>query len=185
MSVIAAWLSRVSIALSVVALGVVSILPSNVYALGPGDPTIVGTPAVGYPRLVQAWQRQQQVYARLGNMFDRVDQRLQRGQELIDKAKANGKDVTALQAALDAFSAAVKDARPVYESGKGIVASHKGFDADGNVVDAAQALQTVQDMRGKLQEIRDILVGPAKALRDAIQQFRQANHPAAPTPSGA
>lgn len=184
MSSVSAGLSKISMALAVAALGIMTALPVNAYALGSVNPPADATPAASYPRLQQAWQREQQIYTRLGYMFDHVDQRLQHGQQLIDRAKANGKDVTALQAALDALSAAIKEARPVYEGGQGIVSSHKGFDASGNVFDPVQALQTVQDIRSKLQEIRDLLGGPAQAMRDAIQQFRQANHPATPTPSG-
>ncbi len=187
MATIAALISKAWLVVTMAVTGIAGRLPAQHQALVPSGAS--GTPAPqvsttdSYPRLQKAWAREQKVYDRLGKFFDNVDQRIQNGQDRIDKAKANGKDVTALQDALDAFSAAVKQARPIYESANGIVASHQGFDENGNVVDAVKAFQTVLDMRSKLVQIRDIIVPPAKALRQAIQEFRQANPPvAAPTP---
>jgi hypothetical protein len=182
MSTIAVWLSKAWLAVAVAAVGVFLPFPAQGSMHGTTEIALDSTPAPSNERLQNAWQREQTIYARLGRFFDQADGRLAKAQELIDKAKGNGKDVSALQAALDAFSAAVKDARPIYEGGKGIVAAHKGFDSSGNVVDAGQALQTVLDMRTKLKDVRDMLVGPGKALRDAVRAFRQANHPSA-TPS--
>ncbi len=62
--------------------------------------------------------------------------------------------------------------------------SHAGFDASGNVTDPTQALQTVQGFQSKAAAIRQAGVRDAgKALREAMQAFRQANQPATPAPS--
>ena len=128
-------------------------------------------------RLERVWLRQQTRHDRLGVMFDHVQQRIDRAQQMIDQAKANGKDVAAVQAALDAFSNAIQQARPVYESMQGIISSHQGFDENGNVTDATLAAGTVKNMQEKFQSIRDALSGTAKALREAVREFRQANQP--------
>ena len=94
---------------------------------------------------------------------------------MIDRAKENGKDVSALQAALDAFESAIKEAHPIYEGGKGIINSHQGFDANGKVTDAEKAKETVQAMHDKLQEVKAAMNGTGKALREATRDFRQAN----------
>ena len=146
------------------------------YAQGPLDvptPTAPGVPTED--RLERVWGRQQIAHDRLGVMFDHVEWRLSQGQQLIDRAKANGKDVTAIQNALDAFSQAVQQARPIYESTTGIIAAHQGFDASGQVTDISKAEGTVRDMAEKLREIRSLLRDPAKALRDSIRAFREAN----------
>lgn len=183
MATIAALLSKAWLAVTLALAGVTSALPAPVQELVPSATPAPQTTAASYPRLQQAWAREQTVYGRLGKFFDNIDQRIARGQALIDKASANGRDVSALQAALDAFSAAVKQARPVYESSKGLIASHQGFDDQGGVVDAAKAFQTVLEMRLKLTELRGIVLPPARALRQAIQEFRQANQPiATPAP---
>ena len=178
MSTIAVWVSRAWLILTMAITGVTSALPA-IITQAPG-PSSTGTPAApSDDRLQRAWAREQRVYDRLGRFFDNVDARIERGQQLIDKARARGKDVSALQAALDAFQAAVKQARPTYESINRIVSSHQGFDANGAVVDPVKAFQTVLDMRDKLQEIRTTVVPAAKALRQAIRDFRLANRPAA------
>ncbi len=122
-------------------------------------------------RLERVWARQLRHYERFGRANEFVD----RVQLLIDRAKANGKDVSAVQSALDAFKAALKNAQPIYESTKGIVNSHQGFDDNGKVTDPALAQETVLAMHAKFKEIRDALNGTGKALRDAIKAFRAAN----------
>lgn len=181
MSTIAAWVSKAWLVITLAVVGLATVVPANVYALVPAD---TGTPpAPTYPGLQRAWAREQAVYARMGRFFTNVDQRIFRAQQLIDKARANGKDVGALQAALDAFRAAVKQARPTYESINGIVSSHQGFDASGAVVDPVKAFQTVLDMRARIMEVRQAVVPAAQALRQAIQEYRAANPPTAtPTP---
>lgn len=130
---------------------------------------------VSNERLERIWARQLRLYERLGNGFDRSDAFVERVQELIDRASENGKDVSAVQAALDAFEEATKDAHPVYESGKGIVNSHQGFDENGKVMDPAKARETVRVMGEKLKEIKDAMDGTGRALREAIKAFREAN----------
>ncbi len=184
MSRIAVWLSRAAMGAAVSVLAVVSLASQPVYAQVPTDTATPPAPTGG--RLQQAWAREQQIYERLGTFFDRADERIAKAQALIDRAKANGKDISAVQAALDAFSTAVKEARPIYESGQGLIASHQGFGGDGNMTDFAKAVETVQEMRAKLVEIRLILRPAAIALRQAVRDFRQANRPVpTPTPGGA
>lgn len=129
-------------------------------------------------RLEWIWTRQLQAYERLGRAFEETDARIAKIQELIDKASANGRDVSGVQAALDAFEAALKDAHPTYESIKGIVNSHQGFDSAGKVTDPEKARSTVQEMRAKLQEVKSTMDGSFKALREAFKAFRDVNKPA-------
>ena len=105
-------------------------------------------------------------------MFQRADEMIGKIQSLIDKMEENGNDVTALQFALDTFDAALKEAHPIYESVNGIINSHIGFDADGNVTDSEQAVETIKELGTKLKEVRTIAGEPGKALREAIKAFR-------------
>ncbi len=182
MSKIAVWFSRVAVFTAVAALAVISAVPEPAYALQASDTSMPPGPAVD--KLERAWAREQRIYERLGVFFERVDDRAAKAQALIDRAEANGKDVSALQAALDDVSAAVKQARPIYQGLNGIVASHQGFDDNGKVTDPVKALETVLDMRAKLIEIRDILRPAAKALRQAVHEFRESNPPAPTTAPG-
>lgn len=155
-------------------------------AAGQNDPSTPPPNLSSNERLEKVWARQLQFYDRFG----RADEWIDKAQRLIDRAKANGRDVSAVQAvqaALDAFDAAVKTAHPIYESMKGIVSSHQGFDENGKVTDSAKARETVQAMHAKIQEIKTVMNGTGKALREAIKAFRQANPRPQPTntPSGA
>jgi hypothetical protein len=182
MSMTAKILRKTVMAALAAALALAALPLSGASALSPAEPP--APPAGGQisnEKLEQAWAREQRIYEKLGKLFDNSDSLLEKVQGLIDRAAAAGKDVSAVQAALDAFEAAIKQARPIYESGKGIIASHQGFDQDGKVTDAEKAKQTVQDMRAKLKEIHTALGGTGKALREAIRAFREANKPA-PTP---
>jgi hypothetical protein len=178
MSTTAIGARKLLLTVSIVALGVMLNPTLNAQAQAASEP---GTPPAPEQRrglrLERVWARQQRLHDRLSFMFDHAQQRINGAQELIDRAEANGKDISALQAALDAFAEGLKDARPIFESGKGIIAAHQGFDASGNATDLELAAKTVEEMAGKLKEIRGILLDPARALGEAIRSFREANKP--------
>jgi hypothetical protein len=190
MSTITMWFKKTLLAGLIAALGLVSIPLASAYASGPSDlgtPTPSNTTTIPADRLQRAFAREQKIYNRLGKLFDNANPRLTRFENFIDKAKAEGKDVTALQSALNALEAALTQAQSTYQSAQGVIASHAGFDASGNVTDPAAALQTVKDLRSDLKDIRQTVIPPLKALRQAIRAFREANSPnLAPsaTPSG-
>jgi len=163
----------------VAVLGLASLPVFSVSAAGLDDPTPPAQGQITNERLERVWARELRIYNRLG----RVDQVIDRVQKLIDHAQANGKDVSAVQSALDAFEAAWKDAKPTYESTKGLVNSHQGFDDAGKVTDPAKALETVKAMRDKFQEIKTTMKGTGKALYEAIKAFREANPRPTQTPA--
>ena len=129
-------------------------------------------------KLEQLWARQLKAYEKIGKGFEDTDAQIAKMQARIDKAAESGKDVTALQTALDAFESALKNAKPNYDVVRGIVTLHEGFDASGKVTDAEKAKSTVQEMRTKMQELKSAMGGTGKALRDALKAFREANKPA-------
>ena len=144
---------------------------TNAFAQGKNPPK----GEVSNEKLEQAWARQLKNYERIGKGFEDTDAQIAKFQERLDKAAANGKDVTALQAALNAFESALKSAKPTYTGINGIVNSHQGFDANGKVPDREKAKATVQEMRTKLQELKSAMGGTGKALREAMKAFREAN----------
>ena len=174
-------LFKKSILFALIAALLMASLPFvSVSAAAADDPTPPAQTQLTNERLEKIWAHQLRVYERMG----RADELIAHAQWLIDRLKSNGKDISALQAALDAFAAAVKDAHPVYESMNGIVNSHQGFDDTGKVTDPMKARATVKAMHGKIQEIKTILNGTGKALREAIKVFRQANPRPQPTVTG-
>jgi hypothetical protein len=159
-------------------LGLAAIPFVNVSAAAANNPTPLPQGRISNERLERVWARQLRIYARMGH----TDEFIEKVQKLIDRAKANGKDVSAVQAALDAFKAAVKEAQPIYESIKGLINSHQGFDSNGKVTDPEKAAETVKAMHEKFKEIRDAMNGTGKVLHEAIKAFRQANPRPQPTP---
>lgn len=156
----------------VAALGMASLPVFGVAAAGLDDPTPPPRGELTNERLEQIWARQQKVYEKLGNM----EKFVANVQKLIDHAVQNGKDVSAVQAALDAFEdAALNDAKPIYESAQEIIDAHAGFDASGKVTDSDQAKETVRALGEKMKAIKDAMGGTGKALREALQAFREAN----------
>lgn len=155
----------------VAALGVGSLPAFGVSAAGTNDPNPPPQGEMTNERLEQIWSKQLRVYEILG----KTEEFIGKARQLTDHAAQNGKDISAVQAALEAFANAAKDAKPIYESAQSIVDSHAGFDAGGKVTDAEQAKETVRAMGEKLKEIKETMGGAGKALRDAFHAFREAN----------
>src|SRR5215213_7404298 len=122
----------------IAALAAASLPFVSASAAGANDPAT--PPKVTNERLENIWVRQLRAYGRMGH----TDEFIAKTQKLIDRAKENGKDVSAVQAALDAFAAKAKEAQPIYESIKGIISSHQGFDENGKVTDPKKARETVK-----------------------------------------
>ncbi|HLA06513.1 MAG TPA: hypothetical protein VJ022_03645 [Anaerolineales bacterium] len=161
------------------ALALAGIPLVSVSAAGANDLSVPPQGELTNERLERICVRQLRAYEKMG----RTEEFVERAQRLIDRASQNGKDISAIQAALDAFEDAVKDAKPVYESARGIINSHQGFDAEGKVTDPEKAKETVKQMGDKLKEIRDAMGGTGKALHDALRAFREANPRPEKTPT--
>ena len=155
----------------VAALAVAGLPFVSASAAGTNEPTPPPSGEVSNEKLEKAWAHQLRVYERMG----KAGAFAEKIQTLIDHAKENGKDVSAVQAALDAFEVALNDAKPIYESASGIINSHHGFDSNGKVTDPETAKETVRAMGEKLKEIRTAMDGTGKALHEAIKAFREAN----------
>jgi hypothetical protein len=162
----------------VAALGLAAMPLVSVSAAGEFDP-LVPRRHIPEERLERIWARQLRIHERMG----RADEFVENTQALIDRAQANGKDVSAVQSALAAFESALKEAQPIYDSMIDIVDSHQGFDQDGKVTDPDQARETIDAMREKAQEIKSVMNGKGKALHEAIQAFREANPRPQPAPT--
>ena len=160
-------------------MGLAAVPFVSVSAAAANNPTPPPQGRISNERLERVWARQLRIYARMG----RTDEFVAKVQKLIDRAKANGKDVSAMQAALDAFKIAVKDAQPIYESVKSLINSHPGFDTNGKVTNPEKAKETVKAMHEKFKEIRDAMNGTGKALHEAIKAFRESNPRPQSTPT--
>ncbi|MFZ1042987.1 MAG: hypothetical protein WAN58_16915 [Anaerolineales bacterium] len=184
MLMIVMWLKKSLIVAMVAVMGLSALPLVNAYAQA-ANPPVTPTPGqLSNDRLQKVWAKDQTVYARIGKILDSANTVISKIQTRLDAAKAKGKDVSAVQTALDAFSTAVQNVQPIYTDLQTIVQSHTGFDDSGNVTDPTQALQTVQSFKSNAEQIRQAGVSEArKALREAMQAFRQTNSPVTPTPA--
>ncbi|MBT3314211.1 MAG: hypothetical protein HN390_06320 [Anaerolineae bacterium] len=155
----------------------IAVLPtSSVYASDLMDePTPSESLELSGERLEKAWERVLRINERVGKKFERADALVEKIQTLIDKATADGKDTTAVQAALDAFGLATEEARPLYDAAQSIIDAHEGFGTDGKVTDAEKAAETIKSLGESLRGIRDVTGESGKALREAIKAYREAN----------
>ncbi|MEN9562895.1 MAG: hypothetical protein RIR73_1139 [Chloroflexota bacterium] len=141
-------------------------------------------PAPTAEKMEAVWARQLKMYERLGKAFEDTDAHIAKFQSMIDKAAEKGKDVTSLQAALDAYEAALGSTRPAYEALGQVFETHSGFDSNGKVTDLEQAQATVKEVREQAQALRESMGGTFKALREAVKAFREANKPTQETSVG-
>jgi hypothetical protein len=170
---------KTTLAALVFALALAAFPLTGVFAAGQNDPV---PPAQGQglsnERLEKIWARTNHRYERLGNFFDKSNGLIERAEKMIAYLKENGESTAELEAALAAYQDAVRQAKPIYESCKGIVNSHKGFDAKGKVTDAGQARETIKALGAKLGEVRDAMDGKARELVELMKSIRDAHKPA-------
>ncbi len=125
-------------------------------------------------RLERTWERWQNIVARTAERAAGEEEFIARVQETIDRAAADGQDVAAAQAALEAFQAAAAQSRPLLEEAQALVEEHAGFTADGQISDPEQATATVQAVGDLLRQIRQLMAPAGKDLRQALRDLRPA-----------
>ncbi len=132
-------------------------------------------------RLQRMLRLEKATLARMRRNFERLDRFITRVDALIIKAKNNGKDVAALEAAVAEFQARESEARVVLDSATSLLAAHPGFDANGKVTDRETARKTLEEGHKQFKEIRSTIGEAAKDLHEAVKAWREAN-PAEPAP---
>jgi hypothetical protein len=172
----------------IAALAVAAVPLTSAFAAGSTDTATPPAPSTPDPaalkaRLELTFARQQVKVSRIGVEVANFDLITKNVQTLIDKAKANGKDVSAVQAAFDVYKAAFEKGKPIYEQANSIVRSHSGFDGNGKVTDLEKAKATVKSLAESLKQYRDTVGEAFKALREALQAFREANPRPTKTPT--
>lgn len=121
-----------------------------------------------YQKLVDLQVRQEE---RLAGADDRIVD----FEERIAGLKAEGKDVTALEEAVAAYAGAVNEAKALNGDAAAILQAHAGFDADGNVVDAAAAKETLKSAGEKLRAaVKDLRPSLREVLR-VLREYRRDN----------
>ncbi len=174
---ISSLLTKVVLVTVVLALGLAALPLSGVSAAEIKEP--VNPPAVqpkpDHPRLERLWQREQALYEREGTLLAKADSFIAKVQTLLDKASQKGWDISAVQAALNAFSSAIPAAQAAHAPGEAIIRTHAGFNANGEVTDPEKAVATVRALAQVLKDTRTAMDGTGKALWQAIRDLRQAH----------
>jgi hypothetical protein len=178
MSTLYLFLRKTILAVLVLAAGLAAIPSSGASAAGFQDQP---TPSENWPvnneRLERIWTREQALYQRHTNRLARADEFISRAQSLIDKAAGKGWDTTGIQAALDAFAAAIPAAQAAHDPGQVIISSHAGFDANGAVADRTAAVETARALGQVLKNTRLAMNGTGQVLRVAVGAFRETHRP--------
>jgi hypothetical protein len=95
--------------------------------------------------------------------------------ERVAKAKAAGKDVGAIEAALGAFQDGVAKARAAWQAAGDKLRAHNGFDEQGNVTNADAARTTLKSANEQMRTASETLANAQKALGKAIAAWERAN----------
>ena len=176
-------LKKFALVTLVLAIGLAVFPLSGVSAAGLNAPANPPVSQPGNLLLERVWIRLQLRYEREGNLLTKADAFIANAQALIEKAAQKGWDTSAVQAALDAFSAVIPAAQTAHDRGTAIVNGHAGFDANGKVTDRATAIATTKALAQVLKDTRTAMDGTGRALRQAVRAFRQAHRNAgSPTP---
>jgi hypothetical protein len=166
--------------ISTLAALVLAVLPlQTVSAAGSHDdanpPAATPDPEWANLRLKRIFFRQRNAVERIAWVLENSDETITRAEELLAKAKENGKDVSNIEAALADFKEALEAGQPIYEQAQAIVDEHNGFDDGGKVTDTEAARQTVRGLAEVLKQFRETTAASFKALREAIREYRRAN----------
>lgn len=176
MTKITSLLSKALAVLTLAAVGL-SILPiGTAFAAGLREGPQRGRGHAYIPRLERVFEYQRERYDHQSQLLERIPKFTNRIQGLIDRATDKGYDASAVQTALDAFTAALPAAQAAHDQAGALISAHAGFDDKGKVTDAATAFQTVRDIHDAFRTFVDGLLPPFVALREAIHTFVDENN---------
>jgi hypothetical protein len=160
---------------AVVALAFAGLLawPSTAYAAPPAQTP--EPPRFEGRRLEYALQRHK---LHLQNQQLRIDfahEAADQAQRWIDFLKGQGKDTSALEAALAEYERQLDAAQASWDRANSILTTAAGFDSNGQVTDPVQARETLMDANDAMIQTHRILVDAARAFHRAVFNYRTAN----------
>lgn len=126
-------------------------------------------------QLALSLQREQNWLLRENLHLTQANNAIIKIQNLINRAQANGYDVTALNNALTTFTAQITTAQGTYNQAASILSAPAGF-SNGQVTDSVVAHQTLVSAREQLQQTHLTLVNASLTLRTALLNWRTQNH---------
>ncbi|NTV36176.1 MAG: hypothetical protein HGA53_04415 [Anaerolineaceae bacterium] len=127
-------------------------------------------------KLEESYQKHQDWFANQTENLQKMDDAV-RAEELIAKAKENGKDTSKLEAALASFKTTKASAQAAHDKASATLATHAGFDASGKVTDPATARQTLKSANADLKAAHDLIKQALTDLKGVVQNWKDANGP--------
>lgn len=111
------------------------------------------------------------------NRLDRMSDVAAAVETFISDEKAASRDTSALEAALTAFNLQIKAAQAPHDNARSILKNPAGFDSNGKVTDATQAVETLRSAAQSLRDAHRIIRQATIDLRQAFKDFVKANKP--------
>lgn len=120
----------------------------------------------------QKWLSEQQTN------LDRANGVVAKVQTYIANQKANGQDTSSLEVALATYQQQLAAAQSSHTTAANVLATHAGFDNNGNVTNPDLARQTLTDAHQALSNAHITLVQAGTDLRKALNDYRETHKPA-------
>lgn len=139
-------------------------------------PTIAQAKSAANPAekaLEQSYKTEQQWLNQQQETLNKTDQAAAKVQKLIDKAAAEGLDVTILENDLATFNDEMGTNKAEHQTAAEILAAHNGFDDQGSVTDKQAARQTVLDAKQAIWQAHVTLSQSVRNLYLAVREWRQ------------
>ena len=144
-------------------------------AYAASEPVTGPTPGPLDTLLSSIYQREQAWLGIQSNTLTDANTIAVNAQNWINTLKGQGKDTTALSAALTTFNGQVAAAQSAHDTAAGILSAHDGFDASGQVTNASTAAGTLRKAYQSLQSAHLTLLSAGINLRLAVRNWINAN----------
>lgn len=153
---------------------VVAVIPfSAVQADSPRQediPPVLENEGKGTAFLEKMLQREQKMNENQTNLFDKADDVIAKLESAIEKGKTNGKDVSAIEDALEEINDQIMAARAAHDKATSLLNNHTGFDDSGKVTDVELARDTIREAGRNLREAHRMI---GASIRDAMKAIRE------------
>ena len=168
MSSIIRWTRWIAVALTVVLL----FGSFGVTAAAGRSAAETGAPETRNAELERSYQLRKQQLRQVEEMLRRGERRAAEISQMIERAKAEGKDTTAIAQALVAYRAKLVSAQAAWRAASAKLTAHVGFTDAGKVSNTDQAAATMKAAGAYLEASYLTLRGAEEALNRALAATR-------------
>ncbi len=163
--------------------GLSAALPiGTVYAESDGVPTSIPTPSekpigIVIPGIIleRVHKFQTRIIEILGNQLNNANKVETKAQLRITELKQQGKDVSALEDALNKFYNLIALAKQAKDSASATLILQKGFDTQGKVSDPKLARETNKSVEENIRVCRENIVQALKTIAGGLKLYKQQN----------